>query len=310
MLEQRNKRLLILLVVLITATVATAFWVLPEDTSFDVDKNLFRKVDLKTIDRVQLSSPTDSINLTFKDGRWTVNSKYPADRAMIEVLFATLQQAEPRRPVAGSLKDSIATALEKNGVKVDLIADQLKEESFYAGGNDAKSQAFFKLAGDNVPYIMVIPGYRVYASGIFELNEDGWRDKHVFPFNWRSFRGLQASFADKRNDFRIAMQDDFFGVEGIGKTDTTKLNEFMDALLPLTANQFLKTDTLTQVFSGQEPLMALTVEDMVGRQYSLKLYPLPARKQFAGQINGTEWALFDAGRIEPVLRPKGFFAGK
>ncbi len=71
MLEQRNKRLLILLVVLIAATVATAFWVPPEDTSFEVDKNLFRKVDLKTIDRVLLSSPTDSIDLAFNDGRWT-----------------------------------------------------------------------------------------------------------------------------------------------------------------------------------------------------------------------------------------------
>ena len=310
MLEQRNKRLLIILLVLIAATVATAYWVSPEDTSFVVDKNLFRKVDLKTVDRIQLASSSDSIDLTFKDGRWSVNGKYPADRAMIEVLFATLQQAEPRRPVAASLKDSIATALEKTGVKVDLIADQLREETFYAGGNGGKSQAFFKLEGDDVPYIMIIPGYRVYASGIFELKEAQWRDKHVFPFNWRSFKSLQATFPDKRNDFRIAMQDDFFGVEGVEKTDTTKLNEYMDSILPLTANEYVKADTLPQAFAGQEPIMAITVEDIAGRQYSLKIYPLSTGKQFAGEVNGTEWAIFDAARILPVLRPKGFFADK
>lgn len=310
MLEQRNKRLFALLLGLLVATVATIWWIMPENTSFVVDKNLFRKTDLKTVNGVILTTGTSTVKLTYDGTRWKVNEQYPADRNMIEVLFATLQGVEPRRPVAEAIKDSVAQALEKNGVRVELQAGGQVVETFYAGGNTGKSQAYFRQAGNNIPYIMVIPGYRVYASGIFELDENGWRDKYVFGFNWRNFKSLQAAFPDKRNDFKISLQDSYFGIEGLQQADTTKLNTFLDNVSLLTVSQYVQTDTLASRFSTQEPVMGLAVDDIAGRQYTLKLFEIPPGKQYAGQLKDNQWALFDAARIAPIRRPKGFFSGK
>ncbi len=46
---------------------------------------------------------------------------------------------------------------------------------------------------------MNIPGYRVYVSGIFELDESGWREKRVFAFNWQNFQKLDAHFPKIRD---------------------------------------------------------------------------------------------------------------
>lgn len=310
MLEQKNKRLAILLLVLVAATVATAFWILPDDASFVVDKDLFHQTDLKSVDGVVLTSPTGTVKLALDGGRWKVNGQYAADRSMIEVLFATLQGVVPRRPVSESLNDSIAGALEKRGVEVVLQSGGQPVQKFYAGGNAGRSQAIFKRATDNTAYVMVIPGYRVYASGIFELPENGWRDKYVFGFNWRNFKSLQASFPDVRNDFTISMREDFLGVEGIQKTDTARLNTFLDEVSLLTATDYVKADSFPRMFETQAPVMALTVDDIAGRRYSLKLFGLPPGKQFVGLVNDADWAVFDAARIRTILRPKGFFAGK
>ena len=129
---------------------------------------------------------------------------------MIDVLFATLQQAIPRKPVAAALSDSVSQYLQKDGVNVSLFADGNLEKSFFAGGNLQKTTAYFQLPG-SVPYTMVIPGYRVYTSGIFELKASGWKQKYVFGFNWRNFQRLEAEFpANHGYDFKVIMNKEFF----------------------------------------------------------------------------------------------------
>ena len=150
--------------------------------------------------QVTLQSDAVTISLEFNGGRWSVNEKYSADPAMIEVLFATLQQAEPKRPLAVSQSDSIASHLRKEGVKVSLLSNGSLVKTFFAGGNTARNQAYFLGEDEKVPYLMNIPGYRVYVSGIFELDESGWREKRVFAFNWRNFQQLEASFPKRKTD--------------------------------------------------------------------------------------------------------------
>src|SRR5688572_3572707 len=140
--QKRNIRLLISLVVLVIATVA-AFVSFRTTNQVIVDKNIFKIEDLKQIDKIVLTKNNQPIELTFDGVRWKVNNQL-ADRSMIDVLFATLQQAEPKRQVTESLQDSIAALLKNEGVKVSLFsADDLQKE-FLAGGNANKTQAYFK----------------------------------------------------------------------------------------------------------------------------------------------------------------------
>lgn len=194
---EKNKRLLILLLLLIGAT-GTAFWLTAREDRTQTDKHLFKNFDLKTISQITLQKEGDTVNLVYTGARWMVNEKFPADPAMIEVLFATLQQAEPKRPLAATQTDSIGGLLRQKAVKVTLISNGSAVSSFFAGGNNAKNQAYFMQEGESTPYLMNIPGYRVYVSGIFELDESGWREKEYLHLTGGTFGNSMPHFPEAK----------------------------------------------------------------------------------------------------------------
>jgi hypothetical protein len=199
MQEKRNVRLMISFVLLTAITVIAYWWLTSESTTIKIDKNIFKVEDFKSIDQVVIESPSGKVELKYGSSKWLVNEKYEADRNLIDVLFATLQQAEPKRPVAASLKDSLVNVVKHEGVKVSLMSDDKSVKVFFVGGNASKTQTYFLLDGTDDPYLMTIPGYRVYVSGIFELAENGWRDKRIFNFRWENFKSLTASFLSIQN---------------------------------------------------------------------------------------------------------------
>src|SRR5687768_2928745 len=105
MQKKRNIRLLISLGVLVIFICGLSF-VLNRGDEQTVDTKLFRVSDFTLIDKIVLAKQGKPIELKFDGTRWKVNNQ-PADRRMIDVLFATLQQATPKRPVAESLRDSV-----------------------------------------------------------------------------------------------------------------------------------------------------------------------------------------------------------
>ncbi|AYB29352.1 DUF4340 domain-containing protein [Chryseolinea soli] len=307
MQEKRNKRLLILLVVLVATTAATA-WLTREERTFEVDKNLFKGYDLKTIDEVTLTSKTGTVQLKYNGSRWKVNDRYDADRNMIEVLLATLLQAEPKRPVAAALKDSVSALVKDRGVKIALQAGGKPVETFYSGGIQAKNQTYFSKENGE-PYLVTIPGYRVYVAGIFELPEGGWRNKFVFGFNWRNFQRLETEFPSKPSDnFAVALQDRFFTVQGLSQADTTKLNNYLDAVSLLTVDEFVPATSALNSLAQTPAAMTVRVKDIGKKEYVLSLYaPRTARGPFRGLIDGQQWALIAEDKVIPIFLPRHFF---
>jgi len=308
MQERKNKRLAILLCALCCVT-AIVYFLSRSDGGVEIDKNLFKSYDLKSINEVIIESQKGKVQLKFNGAKWEVNDKFDADASMVEVLFATLQQAEPKRPLATSIQDSVCNALRQTGVKVSLIASGKAESIFYAGGNAQKTQTYF-CAGDGgqKSYLVTIPGYRVYAAGIFELGEKDWKNKYVFGFNWRNFQRLETKFPQKPADnFNVALQDNFFAVDGLLSVDTAKLNDFLDDVSLLTVDEYV--DTVNFESPKPSPMMVLTVKDIGQRVYTLELYSLSKNsgQMVPGLINGVEWALFDPRKIQNVFKAKAFF---
>ena len=308
MQERKNKRLFILLLVLLSAT-AAVFWFGRERSQYEVDPTLFKNYDVKGIDEILLESPEGKISLKYVGARWRVNDQFMANTDMIDVLFATLQQAVPKRPVALSLQDSVSKSLKVSGVKVSLRSAGESKEIFYAGGNSSKTQAFFVNENTEIPYVMTIPGYRVYVSGIFEIAESTWRDRFVFGFNWRNFQRLEVSFHEKpENNFAIAMDDGYFGIEGLTKVDTAKLNDFLDNVSLLVVDDYSPTDASRDSLAKTPPVVSFLVKDIARKEYLLQLYPPTGpRDQFRGLINRSQWATFSAKAISEIILPRKFF---
>lgn len=305
MQKKKNKRLVFLLIVL-TAITVVVYWLSSEDRNGVADKNIFQIADYNNIDRVMLESSDGKVELTFNGSRWRINDRYDADRNLITVLFATLKEAVPKRPVAASLKDSVNALLEENGVKVSLFSGRNLEKQFVSGGNVLKGRTYFKDSGRNETYLVTIPGYRVYVAGILELTENQWRDKHVFGFNWRNFQRLEVSFPEKPADnFVVAPQNNMFGIEGI-QTDTTKLGVYMDHVLSLTVNEYLESGKYTDSLMKARPAMMLTVTDIAKKQYSLKLFS-ETLSQVPGLYQQDQGVVFNRLKIQPLMRPKSYF---
>jgi hypothetical protein len=308
MQEKRNKRLAILLVALLGAT-ASVYWFGKSKSGFEVDPAIFKQVNMNTVDEVVLESPSGKINLKYEGAKWKVNEKFNANSDRINVLFATLQQTVAKRPVALSLQDSLGTVLQRKGVKVTLRTAGETQEVFYAGGNESKNQAYFLKENTTVPYVVTIPGYRVYVSGIFELAESEWRDKYVFGFNWRNFQRLETKFpARPTHDFVVEMDNGGPGLKGMQAIDTTKLNNFLDAISLLTVDEFTPQSSGLDSLAKTNPLVSVLVADIGGREYFLQLFPINDRSQYYfGLINGTQWAQFNKNRIAPIVRDRNFF---
>jgi hypothetical protein len=309
MQKKRNIRLLISLGVLVIA-ITVLFFILNKDVQQTVDINLFRVADFTQIDKVVITKQGESAELKFDGTRWKVNNEL-ADRRMIDVLFATLQQAVPKRPVAESLQDSISTMLTKEGSLVSLfIGDDLLLR-FHVGGNATKTETYFKSNEADQPYVVVIPGYRVYAGGVFELEEGDWKDKYVFSFNWRNFQSLKARYPqNSKNDFEIAMGKTYYEVSGITSVDTTKLNDFLDAVSLLTVDQYVKSEMTSDYDSilKAQPILEMNVSDVSGKTYTLAFYEINDNALVLGVIQGTQLAFLDRRKLGGIVKNRNWFA--
>ncbi len=295
---------MIVFAALIVAIVVT-FAFTRQDTGFAVQKDLYRHANLREVDQVVMKSPSGEVDLKFVENRWRVNGSFPADRNLIEVLFATLQQVEVKRPVARSMNDSIATHLRDNGVLVSLRDDDQPELEFFAGGNPARTLAYFVEKNGSTPHVVVIPGYRVYVSGIFELPAIQWREKLIFDINWTNFRDLAAEFRNPQGNFVVELNKNTAVIKGVAEPDTARLNTFLDDLSLLTVDQYVETTSSLDSLAGTEPHASYAITDIGGRTYRLRVYTLD--NQFIGVIGDDVFAILARERIVPLLRPKEFF---
>lgn len=301
MQEKRNKGLFILLLLLLTSIVVLLSFQLQDEEKFE-QKDIFRVEDLKAIDKVELRSAHDTVQLSFSGSRWMVNGVEPADRDMVDVLFATLLQAEAKRPVAEGNNDSLVQIIKQSGVEVNLFEQGELIKSFVAGGNGKKSEAYFVNEAAQA-YVMHIPGYRVYVSGVFELTESDWRDKYVFAFNWTNFKNLAVRFNQKPKDgFDVKMVDGYFGIDGI-QADTTQLNDFLDAVSLLTVDQYTATDSL----GDKIPLMTIAVSDVADRQYTLSIFERKEAGRTACLVNEKQGAWIDNRKLARLIKNRDFF---
>ncbi len=307
--KNHSKYLAVSLSLLILVS-ATLFFLTHKEERADIDPAYFAVTNTEQIDHVQLVSPKDTVDLIFDGSRWTVNGQWEADMQMIKVLMATLRQAAPHRPVAAVLTDSITKQLLLQGTRVMLSEGGQPRMSFFAGGNSDNTESWFLKEGDDQPYIMIIPGYRVYVSGILQLNAGGWRNKRIFDFNWRNFKSLTANYTNEpKEGFSVEMRQRYFGIRELVMSDTTKLNDYLDAVSLLMATRFIEPrDAAALSAMRQGPVAHIEIKDIADRTYTLDLF-LPGDKsaEVFGRMTGGQLVTIDRDAVSSIARRRAYF---
>lgn len=281
------------------------------DTTEAIDKNLFKVADQTKIDRVVLQRNNELVELHFDGAKWMVNNSFEADRQLIQVFFATILQTEPKRPVAQRLIDSVNQQISSTGVQVKLFEGDMLMKDFSVAGNDRKTETYYKLAGDPSPYMATIPGYRVYVAAIFELPAYEWREKRIFNFKWENFKQLKVSFTEnKKEDFSISFQGKFFGLDGMPTADTTRLNDYLDAVSLVQAVRYLPKGT-SAVYDSQlsgAPSYTIQATDIANRTYVLDVYPsILGESAILGKVNGDQPLLMRKEDADKIGRARSYF---
>lgn len=302
--QKRNLRLLISLATLTVVTAAIAFIQL--DANSDVDRNIFKVETLDQIDHIVLEGKDARVELTYNGIGWSLNNQDDADHQMITLLFATLENVKSKRPLPKSLSDSVYNQIITSGVSVSLYAENELITQFYAGGNSRKTESYFTFEKD-IPYIVEIPGYRVYVNYVFEMPAYGWKDKRVFNFNWRNFKSLTTIFpGNPQAGFNIEMDNQFFNIKGVLNSDTTRINDFLDAVSLLEADENLPPQEIdTSVF-----FLKIKVEDIASRSISLNLYSSQESSSLVGKDDKNNFYRFNKNKIDLINRPKDYFKVK
>jgi hypothetical protein len=311
MQEKKNIRLLISLFAISGLCIVLVFFG-GRSERVEVDKNLFRVDDQTQVSKIVLSTPSkhQEVEIRYDGTKWMVNNSFEADNQLITVFFATLLQAEPKRPVAETLQDSIANRMEKQGIHVKLFEGEQVVKDFWVSGNDQRSETYFQLADDKKSYLITIPGYRVFVASLFELSEAEWRDKRIFNFNWANFKSLRAHFPQQVNqDFTISFANKLFGIEEVAVADTTKLSTYLESLFNLQADQFnINSSARYDSLLKTVPTYSITVLDIANRTYQLEVFPpLKGEQVILGRVNDNLSALFSPKQIVQISRKRSYF---
>jgi hypothetical protein len=308
MQEKRNIRLLLTLLVS-CVVLAVVLYISNRESFSALDKRMFQVADQTQISKVVIKTTQgEAIELRFDGAKWQVNNSFQADPQMVKILFATILQTEPRREVAMSLQDSISNHIKTTGREIQFFEGDQLVKQFWVGGNDAKTETYFQLP-DGSPYIVQVPGYRLYIASLFELTANDWRNKLIFNFNWQNFRSLEARFPLQSNqDFSVSFTNQIFAINEVAVADTTKLSNYLESVFNLQADQFITTSDKYDSLLATTPVYSISVKDIANRVYQLEVFPqLKGEQLILGRVNA-EWpALFNPLQIDPIARKRNYF---
>lgn len=309
-MKQQKKNIALLIGFSGLCLLSAILFFLTGNTKEEIDATLFRLGDSKEITKVVFTRDTSKIVLEFVNGKWMVNNVYPADRGLVDVLFATMTQAIPKRAAAKRVRDSVLLESKQHGVKAEFFIGENLDKAIQVWGDEELGVTYFTDNQKDMPYVMTIPGYRVFVGGIFVQRVDTWRDKRIFNFNWRNFTSLTTTFPnDAPQSFKASMSERFFSIEGLNNVDTTAVNDYLDAVSLIEGDEIYslgssrKYDSLTNT----KPIMSIAVSEVSGKVHTLNLFAMGRGELRALARWGDDYIWFNRRSILQIYKKRKDF---
>ncbi len=312
---KKNKILIIILILLITVSALLHFNMesVEPNTIDNVDK--FSIADTSVIQRIVMQSSSVTNVLEKTNGHWTINENHDADPNIIRVLLTVLKQVDISRRVAKNQVDETKKELLEEGIRLEIYDDMGLRKRIYINGNATKTMSLFMDEEEGIPYIVVLPGYDSYVTGIFEIPQLDWRKRLIFNSTWRSLRKLEMLYPAKpKNSFEIRFDLNFFSITGIDNLDTTSMMNFVEEFQYFQADRFIEPKPGSSYYKllETEPIAYLSLEDIDERKNNrITFYKrVNGDRMIMGKLDNGEIALFDYNRIRKIFIKNSNFSIK
>lgn len=287
-------------------------WTGKKDRIVSVDKDLFSIADTTLMSGIVIQSESKDISIQRGSNVWQINGRYKADPQLIYLSQRILNAVQTQRPVSQSNLVAIRNELKKEGAKVKVQFSTGEEKRFYAGGNAAKTTAYFGNEDLTKIYTVAIPGYNSYLSGIFELTLNQWRDRVLFASSWRTIQDLTVDYTDPSlTDLNIYFDKQFLAVKGVNSLDTAALITYLQPLAYFQLNDYLNSGSFPKYDSllTVKPVAKLLLKDIDSdNNRELTVYPKIEGERFYLLTNqAKEMMVVDEGRMETLMaKPSDF----
>ncbi|PIB36032.1 hypothetical protein BFP72_11810 [Reichenbachiella sp. 5M10] len=296
-----------ILALLIIVSAALFYFDGEERDSFD--RSIFAIEDTASVSSIVIQGPQGLLQVQRQRGGWQLNDTLLADPALIKVVFSIMQQVRVQRPVSQLNLERIQKSLRESGQKISVVANGETNE-WYAGGDLSKSQAYFGDESLSQVYLVGIPGYNHYVSGVFELTPNQWRDRLLFDSNFRSLQELNISYADGES-LKIDFEDRFFKVNALEHIDTTQLMTYINGLEKFQLNDYLtpgdypRYDSLAKTM----PVARLILRDIDERKNrDLEVYAkIPGERFYLLTNRSGDRIVVDQERLNSLLVTADYF---
>jgi hypothetical protein len=312
MQKKKNITLLLLFLVLLVWTIIYMN-LENRDSGLSFDENKFSIIDTAEVQTIRIKGNTISNELNRGSDYWVVNGRYHMDPSMQKVLMSVLHQVRIRRTVPNNDLERIKDDILSNGYQIEITRKDGTKKILLAGGNGISLSYFMEK--DLIPYIVHLPGYESYVTGIFEVREHDWRDRLIFQTSWLGLKDLSLSYmGDPENSIRILAENNLYNVQGVDKIDTTSLMNYLDEISFFYTDQYIDDGQIPSYDSlkNSEPFAHLIVNSL-GMEDPVSItffHKLPGENVMLGLLNDHQMCLFKTQRIQSIFQKKKYFTAQ
>lgn len=311
---QRKKNITLLIIFLTLLTWTIVYLNLEnENSGISLDESKFSIVDTAAVQKISIKGYNISNILSRGTQNWVVNDQYPMDPSMQKVLMSVLHQVSVKRTVPKNDLERIRDDIHSNGYEIEITDEEGTKKVFYAGGNGISLSYF--MDEDNIPYVVHLPGYESYVTGIFEVHENDWRDRLLFQTSWLGLKSFTLGYPDDPgNSINISADNNLYSIKGIEKIDTTVLMNYLDEISFFYTDQFIDQGQIPLYDSliNTKPFVEMYVNSL-GMKDPVKIIffeKQPGENVMLGLLNDNQMCLFNVNRIRIIFQKKEYFTYK
>ncbi|MBR1765428.1 MAG: DUF4340 domain-containing protein [Bacteroidales bacterium] len=294
-MKKRNLTLIIIAAALMVAAGITAY-ILSRPTF----KQDFHIEDIASVSRIYLTDKENGeVTLTrMEDSTWMVDNTYEANGPVVDLLLETLhtmriRQQVNKNAIPNAIKDLAAHSIKVEvyqkvpfinwfGGRLKLFTREKLTTTYYVGRETQDMMASFMFRqGDDVPYIIHIPGFRGFLTPRFMTEPMKWRSHRIVDLDVRAIERIELEIpAEEQESFAIQREGNGFAMEMLQRHqrvngfDTARVAQMLSSFTWLNFDEFasiVPNSFADSCVSGQ-PRTILRIVDTAGNASELCTY--------------------------------------
>ena len=294
-MKKSNRILIIIAAVVVVAAGLTAY-VLSRPT-FKQDYHI---EDVSSITKIFLADKEDNeVTLVrIADSAWSVDNQYPANQPMVDMLLETLNTMRIRQQVNKNAVPNVIKDIAAHGIKVEIYQNEPfinwfggrlklfsreKLTTTYFVGRETQDMmaSFMYRKGDDVPYIIHIPGFRGFLTPRFVTEPLKWRSHTIVDLNVRQIERIELEIPEQQEEsFAIVRDGEGFAMEmlqshqRVNGFDTARVAQMLSSFTWLNFDEFaaIVPNTFADSCVIGTPRAILRITDTEGNQSEVKTY--------------------------------------